>query len=156
MTTPSGVRIHDWRSSTSGRIFEVPEVHVFAIGTELREGDAGYLRFSGGHLYVVRNEADPVPARRPTTQSPRGATGEAPRRAPGQSRHQKARGERRSATRTATSRGTRAVTSRLIRWLGQARRRADRIRLPRLSSTRWFLLMLGALLLVVVVRLIAG
>jgi len=164
MTTPSGVRIHDWRSSTSGRIFEVPEVHVYAVGTELREGDGGFLRFSGGQLYVVRTEADPVPARRPTSPSRRGATGQAPRRAPEQDRRQEARGERRSrtsrTTRTTTGNATRYgpqdLTSRLTRWLAQARRRADRVRLPRLSSTQWFLSMLGVLLLVIVVRLILG
>jgi hypothetical protein len=160
MTTPSGVRIHDWRSRTSGRIFEVPEVHVFAAGEQLREGDAGYLRFAAGHLYVLRNEDDPVPARRATSQ--------AARQTPRQTPRQPAREERRKTTSRTTSmttsrtpsnatrHGTHAVTSRLTRWLAQARRRADHIRLPRLSSTQWFLSMLGLLLLVVAVRLIVG
>lgn len=133
MTAPSGVRIHDWRSRTSGRIFEVPEVHVFATGEDLHEGDAGFLRFSAGHLYVLRSEDDAAPTTplRPSPMpEPQGARqgGEV----------------------------TRRLTRRQSRWLAGVRRRAVRFRLPRLSSTQWFLAMLGVLLLVVVLQMLVG
>lgn len=139
MTTPSGVRIHDWRSRTSGRIFEVPEVHVFAASEHLNEGDVGFLRFSAGHLYVVQSELDPVPTiptrSRPDTVSTAGPSARA--------------GRRRSATTQvrASARGS-------AHWLSRARRRVARVRLPRLSSRQWFLSMLGVLILVIALRLL--
>lgn len=154
MTTPSGVRIHDWRSRTSGRIFEVPEVHVFAAGDTLRQGDPGFLRFSKGQLYVVRSEHEPAPRRpHPLAPTVRPAVSGASRPRSG------AGGARRTVMGTSSGRGgVRAsrVLDRLLRAFAGTFARARRLRLPRLSGRAWFALMLGTLVLVVLLRFVLG
>lgn len=166
MTTPSGVRIHDWRSRTSGRIFEVPEVHVFATGEHLNEGDVGFLRFSAGHLYVVQSEDDPVattrtpmqPATSTTAPKARQRGAQASTRARDAATREWTRGPPHGSPRTpgATSVALGRLARRFARWLALARQRAAHVRLPRLSGTQWFLSMLGVLLLVIVLRLLVG
>lgn len=150
MTTPSGLRIHDWRSRTSGRIFEVPEVHVFATGDDLRQGDPGFLRLSKGQLYVVRTEHEPAPHRpHPLAPTVRPAVAGASRPRSG------AGGARDPMMGTPSGRGGAQVPRMLDRAL-RAFARARRLRLPRLSGRAWFSLMLGTLVLVVVLRFVLG
>lgn len=158
MATPSGVRIHDWRSRTSGRIFEVPEVHVYATGDDLRQGDPGFLRFSKGQLYVVRTEHEPAP-RRPHPLAPtvrqaatvgsraRSGAGGTWRPTMGTlSGRGRARGPR------TLDRGFRAFARAFAHTFAHLRR----LRLPRLSGRAWFSLMLGTLVLVVLLRYVLG
>jgi len=76
----SGVRLQEWRSELTGRVYEVDERDGYATADALQPGSAGYLSFLGGTPVVTRRRDDPPPAPSPR-HTPR-ALRSAPARAP--------------------------------------------------------------------------
>lgn len=72
----AGVRLQEWRSDLTGRIFEVDERDAYASAAELGPGDRGYLAFVGGTAVVTRRRGDPPP--RPGSRTGRQGPGRGP------------------------------------------------------------------------------
>lgn len=60
-TRGGGVRLQEWRSERTGRVFEVDERDAYAAGDALEPGAPGTLAFVGGTAVVTRNAGDPPP-----------------------------------------------------------------------------------------------
>lgn len=56
-----GIRLQEWRSDLTGRVFEIDERDAYATAEALRPGDRGYLAFVGGTGIVTRRRGDPAP-----------------------------------------------------------------------------------------------
>lgn len=61
VTGGGGVRLQEWRSELTGRVFEVDERDAYAAGEALEPGASGYLAFVGGAAVVTRHPGDPPP-----------------------------------------------------------------------------------------------
>lgn len=53
----AGTRLQEWRSKSTGRIFEVPEHNSYAAAVDLMPGAPGFLYFLGGRPRVAETEA---------------------------------------------------------------------------------------------------
>lgn len=55
------MRLQEWRSERTGRLFEVDEGDAYRPAEELQPGARGFLWFVGGAPVVTREPAEPPP-----------------------------------------------------------------------------------------------